>query len=165
MVVLFCFYQLYTNQSHLKRENFSWGSVSIRLACGSVCGTFSWLLIDVGESPDHSDPCGPILFNKTISKKHCSMVPASRFLSRVPSLASLDDWLHNLNDEINPFLLKLPLAVVFTQQQKPNSDNDSATTDHHIARKPPGSWQEACDRFLPQTWEGLIDPIITVTSA
>lgn len=104
------------SQSHLGGWNFSWENASTGLACVLASDTFTGLVLDVG---------GPSLLGSVkkaqmrnqwrTTAMASTSAPTSRFLPWVPSLNSLSDeqWLGDISwNKINPFLHKLPLAMV-----------------------------------------------------
>lgn len=114
------FCQLDTNCSHLRR-NLKWCAASIRLAYEPVCGTFSWVIIDMGEpSPlwvvpglarrirkqakQATEASRQAPFLHGLSFGFCS---TSRFLPWVSAFTSHDDglWWASIG-QINPFLLR-----------------------------------------------------------
>lgn len=108
--LLINFYQLDTTWSYMGRRNFKWGITSSWLACGPVCQEFSWLIW-----------MGPVHFWAGISQeveqanRHYSPlflihVPACRFLSWVPALASINSGLwHGYIKPNKPSLPKVTL--------------------------------------------------------
>lgn len=69
----------------MKRGILNWEDVSIRLACGLICGTFSWLVSDVeGSTPLLMEPIAGRR-SRVVLRKPAQKVRTSKPVSSIPS--------------------------------------------------------------------------------
>lgn len=83
----------------------------VRLPCGHVCGAFPWLMIDGGRPSPTVSSSYPWTGGPWLCKK-AGQVSQQAASPTLPTLASFKDGLWCIS-QVNPFLPRLPLAVVF----------------------------------------------------